>query len=188
MSIESVMPCNHLILCHPLLLLSSIFPSIRVFKMSQLFASGGQSIGVSASASTLVLKMNIQDWFPLGWPGWILLQFKGLSRVFSNTSVQKHQFFGTQASLSPNSNIHTWLLEKPVALTRWAFIDKVMSLFFNILSRLVITFLQGSKHLIISWLHSPSADFGVQENKVCHCFCCFSILFATKWWDRIPWS
>ena len=95
-SIALVMPSNHLILCCPLLLPPSIFPSIRVFSMSQFFTSGGQSIGVSASAS--VLPMNIQDWFPLGWTGWISLQSKGLSRVFSNTAVQKHQFFGTQLS------------------------------------------------------------------------------------------
>ena len=93
MSIESVMPSNHLILCHPLLLLPSILPSIRVFPMSQFFTSSGQSIGVSASAS--VLPMSIQDWFPLGWTGWISLQSKRLLRVFSNTTVQKHQFFGT---------------------------------------------------------------------------------------------
>ena len=97
MSIESVMPSNHLILCRPLLLPPSIFPSIRVFQMSQLFASGGQSIGVSASTS--VLSMNIQDWPPLGWTGWISLQSKGLSGVFSNTTVQKHQFFSAQLSL-----------------------------------------------------------------------------------------
>ena len=96
MSIELVMPSNHLVLCQPLLLLPSIFPNIR-FQMSQFFASGGQSIGVSASAS--VLPMNIQDWFPLGWTGWISLQSKGLSRVFSNTTAQKHQFFSTQLSL-----------------------------------------------------------------------------------------
>ena len=86
MSIESVMPSNHFILCHPLLLLLSVFPSIRSFPVSQFFASGGQSIGVSASTS--ILPMNIQDWFPLGWTGWISLQFKGLSKVFSNTTVQ----------------------------------------------------------------------------------------------------
>ena len=95
MSIELVMPSNHLALCHPRLLLPSIFPSIRVFQKSQFFASGGQSIGVSAS----VLPVNIQNRFPLGWTGWISLQSKGLSRVFSNTTVQKHQFFGTQLSL-----------------------------------------------------------------------------------------
>ena len=94
MSIESVMPSNHLILCRPLLLPSSVFPSIRVFSMTQFLASGGQSIGVSASA--LVLSMNIQDWFPLGWTAWISLKSKGLSRVFSNTTVQKHQFFQSQ--------------------------------------------------------------------------------------------
>ena len=81
------------------------------FPMSQIFASVGQSIGVSASAS--VLPMNIQDWFPLGWTGWISLQSEGLSRVFSNTTVQKHPFFSTQPSLWSNSHIHTWLLEKP---------------------------------------------------------------------------
>ena len=110
MSIESVMPSNHLILCRPLLLLPSIFPSIRVFKMSQLFASGGQSIGASASAS--IPPMNTQDWSPLEWTGWISLQSKGLSRVFSNTTVQKHQF-GAQPSSQSNSHIHTWPLEKP---------------------------------------------------------------------------
>ena len=97
MSIELVMPSNHLILCCPLLLPTSMFPSIGSFQMSQFFASGGQSIGVSAS--TLVLPMNTQDSSPLGWTGWISLQPKGLPRVFSNTTVQKHQFFGAQLSL-----------------------------------------------------------------------------------------
>ena len=102
--------------CHPTISSSVIpfsscpqsFPASWSFQMSQLFASGGQRIGVSASAS--VLPMNIQDWFPLGWTGWICLQSNGLSRVFSNTTVQKHQFFGIQLS---SSHIHTWLLEKP---------------------------------------------------------------------------
>ena len=92
MSIESVMPSGHLILCHPLLLLFPIAPASESFPMSQLFAWGGQSIGVSALAS--VLSKNTQDWSPLGWTGWS----KGLSRVFSNTTVQKHQFIGTQLS------------------------------------------------------------------------------------------
>ena len=81
------------------------------FPMSQLFSSGGQSTGVSASAS--VLPMNTQDWSPLGWTGWISLQSKGLARVFSNTTVQKYQFFGAQFSSQSNSHIHTWPLEKP---------------------------------------------------------------------------
>ena len=123
--------------------------------MSQLFASGGQGIGVSASAS--VLPMNTQDWSASEWTGWISLQSKGLSRVFSNTAVQKHQFFGTQLSSQSNSNIHTWSLEKNIALTRWTFVGKVISLLFNMLSRLVITFLPRSNRLLISWLQSPSA-------------------------------
>ena len=96
MSIESVMPSNHLILCRPLLLLPQFFPASGSFQMSQLFTSGGQSIGVSASISDL--PMNTQHWCPLGWTGSISLQSKGLSRVF-NTTVQKHQFFGIQLSL-----------------------------------------------------------------------------------------
>ena len=87
------------------------FPASGSFSVSQFFASGGQSIGVSASAS--VLPMNTQDWFPLGRTGWISLLSKRLSRVFSNTIVQKHQFSGTQLSLQSNSHIHTWPLEKP---------------------------------------------------------------------------
>ena len=86
-----------------------------------------------------------------------LLQYKGLSRVFSNTTVQKHQFFGTQLSSQSNSHIYTWPLEKNIALNRWIFVGKVMSLLLNMLSRLVITFLPRSKCLLISWLQSPSA-------------------------------
>ena len=99
------------------------FPASRSFPMSQLFTSGGQSIGVSASAS--VLPMNIQDWFPLGRTSWISLLSKGLSRVFSNTTVQKHQFFSAQLFLQSNSHIHTWPLEKTIALTRQTFVDNV---------------------------------------------------------------
>ena len=97
MSIESVMPSNHLILCRPLLLPPSIFPSIRVFSSDSVLHNRWPNTGVSASAS--VLPMNIQDWFPLEWTDWISLQSKGLSRVFSNTTVQKRQFFGSQFSL-----------------------------------------------------------------------------------------
>ena len=105
--------------CHPTISSSVVpfssclqsFPASGSFPMSQLFTWGGQSIGVSASAS--VLPMNVQDWSPLGWTGWISLLSKGLSRVFSNTTVQKHQFFSAQLSLWSNYHIHTWLLEKP---------------------------------------------------------------------------
>ena len=86
-------------------------PALGSFPMSQLFAWGGQSVGVSASPS--VLPMNTKDWPPLGWTGWISFQSKGLSRVLSNTTVQKHQFFGAQLSSQSNCHIHTWLLEKP---------------------------------------------------------------------------
>ena len=105
--------------CHPAISSSVVpfsscpqsLPASGPFPMSQLFAWGDQSTGVSASAP--VLPMNTQDWSPLGWTGWISLQSKGLSRDFSNTTVQKHQFFGTQLSLQSNSHIHTWPLEKP---------------------------------------------------------------------------
>ena len=123
MSIESVMPSNHLIHCHPLLLLPSIFPSTRVFSNESALHMRWPNIGVSASAS--VLPMNTQDWSPLEWTGWISLQSRGLSRVFSNTTVQKHQFFSTQLSLQSKSHIHTWLLEKKtIALTRGPLLAK----------------------------------------------------------------
>ena len=105
MSIKSVMPLNHLILCLPFSSCLQSFRESGCFSMSQFFTSGGRSIGVSASAS--VLPMNIQDWFCLGFTGWISLQSNGLSRVFSNNTVQKHQFFSTQLSLEPNSHIYT---------------------------------------------------------------------------------
>ena len=110
MSIESVIPS----ISSSVIPFSSClqsFPASRSLLMSQFFASGGQSIGVSASTS--VLPMNIQGWFPVGLTGWIPLQSKGLSRVFSNTTVHKRQFFGTQLSLWSNFDIHTWPMEKP---------------------------------------------------------------------------
>ena len=111
MCTESMMPSNHLILCRPLLLLISIFPSIRVFPNESALHITWPKYW--SFISTSVLPMNTQDWSPLGWTGWISLQSKGLSRVFSNTTIQKHQFFGAQLSLWSNSHIHTWLLEKP---------------------------------------------------------------------------
>ena len=110
-------PCPLSWWCHPTISSSVVpfstcpqpFPISGSFQMSQLFASGGQRIGVSASAS--VLPMDTQDWSPLGWTGWISLQSKGLSRIYSNTTVQKHQFFNTQLSSQSNSHIHTWPLE-----------------------------------------------------------------------------
>ena len=111
-------PCASSQWCHPAISSSVIpffclqsLPAQGSFWMCQFFTSGGQSIGASALAP--VLPMNTQDWSSLGWTGWIFLQSKGLSRVFSNTTVQKHQFFGTQLSLRSNSHFHTWPLEKP---------------------------------------------------------------------------
>ena len=101
--------------------------------------------------------MNTQDGSPLGWTVWIYLQSKGLSRVFSNTTVQKPQFFSTQLSSQSNSHIHNMTTGKTIALTRQTFVSKVMSLFFNMLCRLVITFLPKSNYLLISWLQSPFA-------------------------------
>ena len=137
--------------CHPTISSSVIpfsshlqsFPASRSFQMSQFFTSGDHSIGVSASAP--VLPMNIQGWFLLGLTGWICLQSKGLSRVFSNTTVQKHKFFGAQSSLWSNFHIHTWLLEKTIALTILTFCQQNNVFAFNLLSRLVITFLPRSK-------------------------------------------
>ena len=177
MSFELVMPSNRLILCHPLCSCLQSFPASGPFPMSQLFVSGGQSIGASAS----VLPINILDWFPLGLTGWISLQFKGLSRVFSNTTVQKHQFFGAQLSLYIVQLSHPYMTPgKTIALTRPTFVSKVMSLVFNTLSRFVITFLPRSKRLYfhvcshhLQWFWSP-------KNKVCHCLHCFSIY--------LPWS
>ena len=130
------------------------FPASGFFPMSPFFASGGQSIGISASTS--VLPINIQDWFPLGLTGLISLQSKGLSRVFSNHSsktsiIQCSAFFIVQLS-------HPYMTTgKTIPLTRQTFVDKVMSLLFNMLSRMVIAFLPRSKCLLISWLQSPSA-------------------------------
>ena len=141
---------------HPRLLpLFSLSEHQGLFKWVNSSHEVAKVFGVSATIS--VLPMNTQDWSPLGWAGWISLLPKGLLRVFSNTTVQKHQFFGAQLSWWSNSHIHTWPLAKNIALTRWTFVGKVMSLPFNMLSRLVITFLLRSKRLLISWLHPPSA-------------------------------
>ena len=151
--------------------------------MSQLFASGGQSIGVSASAS--VLALNSQDWFPLGWTGWIFLQAKRLSSLLQHHSSKasilwRSTFFTVQLS-------HPYMTTgKTVALTRWTFVGKIISMLFNMLSRLVITFLPWSKRLLISWLQSPSAVI-LEAPKIIS-VSLFPHLFAMKWWDWMPWS
>ena len=147
MSIKAVMPSSHLILCRPLLLLPSIFPSISIFSEESVLCISGQRIGVSASAS--VLPMNIQDSFPLGWTKWIFCcprdsqessptpQFKSI-----NSSVLRFLYSPTLIST------HDYYID----LTRWTFVGKVTSLLLSMLSRMVITFLPRSKHLLISGL------------------------------------
>ena len=172
--------------CHPTISSSIVpfssclqsFPASGSFQISQFFSSGGQSIGASASAS--VLSMNFQDWFPLGLTGWISLQSKGFSRVFSNATVQKHQFFGAQLFIVQLS--HPYMTAgKTIALTRQTFVGKVMSLLFNLLSRLVITFLPRSKNLLISWLQSPSTVI-LEPQKI------KSATSSTGWPIYLPWS
>ena len=160
-------------------------PALGSFQMSQFFASGSQNIGVSASAS--VLPMNIQDWFPLGWTGWILLLCKGLSRVFSNTTVSKASILQRSAFYIDQLSHPYMTTGKTIALTRWTFVGQVISLLFNILSRLVITFLPRSKHLLISWLLSPSAVI-LEPRKIKSVTVSTVSLFAMKWWDQMPWS
>ena len=150
-SIEPMMPSNHLILCHPLLLLPSVFSSIRIFSSELvLHISWPKYWSFSFSISP-----SNEYSVPLGLTAWISLQSKGLSRVFSNITVEEPQFFSAQLSLWSNSNIMT--TGKAVSLIRWTFVGKVMSLVFNMLYRLVIGFPPRSKHLLISWLQSPSA-------------------------------
>ena len=140
--------------------------------MSQFFASSGQSIGASASA--LVLAVNIQDSFSLGWTGWISLQSKGLFKSLLQHDSLKASILWPSAFFIVQLSHPYMTTGKTLALARWAFVGKVMSLFFSMLPRLVITFLPRSKHLLISWLQS-SSDFGAKKKKVSHCFHCFPI-------------
>ena len=155
------MPSNHLILCCPLFLLPSIFPIIRVFSNESALRIRWPKYW-RFSFNILGIPMNTWDWSPLGWTGWISLKSKGLSRVLqhhsSKASILHHSaFFIVQLS-------HPYMTTgKTIALTRWTFVDKVISLLFNMLSRSVITFLTRSKHLLISWLQSPSAVIYIKK-------------------------
>ena len=155
MSIELVTPSNHLILSHPLLLSFSIFPSIRVFSNELIPPSGGQSIGVITSVS--VLLMNIQDWFPLGWTGWISLQSKGLFESLLQHHSSKASILQCSAFFIDQLSHPCMTIGKAIALTRWTFVGRITSLLFNMLSRLVIAVFPRSKRLLISWLQSPFA-------------------------------
>ena len=131
------------------------FPASESFPIDWLFTSGGQSIEASVSAS--IHPRNIPGWFLLDWLVGSPCSPKGLSEVFSSTTVQKHQFFGTQHSLWSNSHMCTWLLKKTLALNICTLVSKVITLLFNMLSRFVIAFLPRSNRLLISWLQSLSA-------------------------------
>ena len=173
MSIGSMMPSNHLILCHRLLLLPSIFPSIRVFSNESALCIRWPkywsfSFSISPSNEYSGLNFFTVDWFDL-------LAVQGtlkslLQHYSSKASILQHSaFFIVQLS-------HPYMTTgKTIALTRWTFVGKVMSLLFNMLSRLVITFLPRSKRLLISWLQSPYEVILALKNKVCHCFHCFPI-------------
>ena len=149
MCIESVMPSSHLTLCRPLLLLPPIPPSIRVFSNESTLCMRWPKYW---SFSLSIRPSNeYQDWSPLGWIGWISLQSKGLSRVFSSTTVQKHQFFSAYLSSQSNSHIHTWTLEKTIALTRRTFVGKVMSLLFHNHRKLVNLITLGPQPCLTQW-------------------------------------
>ena len=172
------MPSSHLILCRPLLLLSppSVFPSIRVFSNE----SGLRIRWPEYWSFRFSLLMNIQDWFPLGMTGLISLQSSEHSRVFSSTTIQKHQLFPTQPFFMVKLSYLYITTGKTIALNIQTFVRKVISLLFKMLSKFVIAFLSKARHLLISWLQSLSSDFGTQENKVCHCFHCLP--------SYLPWS
>ena len=172
-------------LFHPVIPFSHLqsFPASRSFPMSQLFTSGGQSI----ETSSWVLPANIQGWFPLGWTGLISLQSKGSQESspapqFKSLNSWCSTFFIVQPS-------HPYMTTgKTIALTRWTFVGKVMSLFFNKLSRFVIAFLPRTKCLLISWLQSLSAVILEPQKRKSVTVSTFSPLFAMKWWDWMPWS
>ena len=180
--------------CHPTISSSLVpfasclqyFPASGSFQMSQFFVSGDQSTGISTSASVLPIK--IQDWFPLTLTCWISLLSKGLSRVFSSTTVWKHQFFSAQAFLwsSSHSVYDYWENQSFYIQT---FVGKVRSLLFNTLSRFFIAFLPRSKHLLILWLQSTSAVIlELKKIKPTTVSIFFLHLFAKKWWGWMPWS
>ena len=178
--------------CHPTISSSVVpfssclqsFPASGSFPVSLLFTSASHCIGISASAS--LLPMNIQDWFPLESTGWVSLQstLKSLLQHHSSkASILWHSGFFT-AQLS-----HPYLtIGKTMALTKWIFVSKVMALVFNTLSRFAIAFLPRSKHLLISWLQSPSAVILEPPKWSLTLFPLFPHLYAMKWGDQMPWS
>ena len=162
------------------------FPGSGSFPMSQFFPPGAQSIGVSASVS--VLPMSIQDWFPLGLTGLITLQSRGPSRFIFNTTAWKHQFFQQFSLLSTLTSVYDYTCGKTIALTIHIFVGKAMSLLFNMLSKLVKTFLPRSKHLLISWLQSPSAVILEPPKIKSDTVSTVSPSISHEMMDQMPWS
>ena len=172
MSIESVMPSNHLTLCHPLLLLPSIFPSIRVFSNESALCTRWPKFWsfsfISPSNEHSVLISFRMDWLDL-------LAVQGTLKSLLQHHSSKASILWRSAFLIVQLSHPYMTTGKTITLTRWTFVDKVMSLLFNMLSRLVITFLPRSKRLLISWLQSPSAVILEPRKIVSHCFHCFPI-------------
>ena len=186
MSMESVMPPNHLILCHPLPLLPSILPSIRVFSNESALCirwpkywSFSFSISPSNEHPGLIFTM---DWLDL-------LAFQGILKSLLQHHSSKASILQCSVFFIVRLSHPYMTTGKTLALTRWTFVSKVMSLLSNMLSRLVITFLPRGKHLLISWLWSPSAVILDPRKIVSHCFPIY-LLFPhpMKWWDQMPWS
>ena len=186
MSFESVMPSNHLILCHPFLLLPSIFPSIKVLSNESAhhirwpkYWSYNFSISLSIKFSGLIFfRIDCFDLLAVQGTLKSLLQYHS-----SKASILWHSaFFITQLS-------HPYMTtEKTIALTRWTFVCKVISLLINTLSRLIVTFLPRHKHLLISWLQLPPAEILEPKKIMTVIIYIVSLLFAMKWWDRMPQS
>ena len=186
MSIECVMPSNHLILCHLLLLLPSIFPSIRVFSNESTLRIRWPkywsfSFSISPSNEHPGLISIRMDWLDL-------LAVQGtLKRIFQHHSSKASIIWCSAFFIVQLSHLYM-TTGKAIALTRWTFVDKVMSLLFNLLSMLVITFLPRSKRLLISWLQSQSSVILESKKQSQPLFPLFPHLFALKWWDQMPWS
>ena len=181
------MPSNHLILCHPILFLPSIFPSIRVFSNESVlpirwpkYWSFSFSISPSNEYSGLI-TFRI-DWF------YYLFAVQGTLKGLLQHHSSKASIFQYSAFFIVPLSCPYLTTGKTIALTRWTFAGRVVSLLFNMLSRLVIAFLPRSKRLFISWLQSPSAVILEPKKINLSLFHYFPILFAMKWWDKIPWS
>ena len=179
-----MMPSSHLILYHPFFLLPQSFPASGSFQMSQFFASGGQSIGVSTSAS--VLPMNIQNWISFRMDLLDLLAVQGTLKNLLQHHSSKASILWSSAFFMVQLSHPYMTTGKTIALTRRTFVDKAMSLLLNMLSRLVITFLPRSKRLLISWLQSPSAVILEPKKIKSALFLLLPHLFAMKWWDCNP--